>query len=181
MRSSADSAARLRGASVGTASGAVSIAAHALGGGAVAVGSASIALLVAACATTGVVVAAVRGGLVRLMLLLAGGQAIGHVMLGMAGAHRHGVGVGSLMLGAHLVAIPVAALLIRGAEVALGRVSARVRQVAVALVRWCTADSVMCVVRPVESAAVVQWVHCSDLRWRGPPCGEIGSVHPVLV
>ncbi|MFI5780857.1 hypothetical protein [Nocardia sp. NPDC051570] len=180
MRSSADSAARLRGASVGAASGAVSIAAHGFGGGPVAVGSASLTLLMAACALIGVVVATGRGGLGLLVISLAGGQVIGHAALAVSGPHRHGSAMSPAMLGAHLVAIAVGALVIRGAEVALGRVSARMRRIVVALVRWFTVERRGRIVCVSAVRVVVQRVHCVGLRWRGPPWVFVSSHHPVI-
>ncbi|GAB2697178.1 hypothetical protein GCM10027089_18620 [Nocardia thraciensis] len=123
----------MRGASVGAASGGVSIAAHALGGGTIALGSTALALLVTACTLTGVLVAAAGTGLPRLMLMLAAGQAIGHAALSMSPEHCHPAMFNSAMVTAHLVAIPVGALLVRGAEIALGRVLSSVRRAVIAL------------------------------------------------
>lgn len=123
MRTSAEATARLRGAFVGSVSGAVSIAAHALGGGDVSPGQSSIAMLIAACTVVGVVVGARRArfGVAEVMVLLAIGQAVGHVALTMSPGHHHSTGMTSIMGAAHLAAIPVGALLIRGAEIAFGR------------------------------------------------------------
>ncbi|MFI9503232.1 hypothetical protein [Nocardia sp. NPDC052566] len=133
MRNPMTSTARLRGAFVGSASGAVSVAAHALGGGVVSPTQSSVALLLVACGLVGFAVASIRPrhGLVEMMAMLAVGQAFGHTALAL-GHHHHG-GITAIMLGAHLVAIPAGAVLIRGAEVAIGRAVSSVRQVVRAL------------------------------------------------
>ncbi|WP_280374137.1 hypothetical protein [Nocardia wallacei] len=172
MRSTMDPAARLRGASVGAASGAVSVAAHALGGGAVPVDSAAVPLLVAACALTGVLVASVGTGLARLMVLLGAGQAVGHAALSVAPEHCHRPGFAPAMLVAHLVAIPVGALLIRGAEVALGRVLSRVRRLVVALGAVpAVAAAVWRVVEGVRVVSARRLLWSSGVGRRGPPRG----------
>ncbi|WP_225728011.1 MULTISPECIES: hypothetical protein [unclassified Nocardia] len=135
MRKPTDAMARARGAFVGCASGAVSIAAHALAGGSVAVGQSGLALLIAACAAVGYAVAAMRNryGIAEVMALLAGGQAIGHTALSVAPEHHHGGGANQVMLAAHLVAIPLGAILIRGAERAIARLAGGVRRAVAAL------------------------------------------------
>ncbi|MEU7765839.1 hypothetical protein AB0B25_12025 [Nocardia sp. NPDC049190] len=121
MRDPADVAARLRGAFVGSMSGAVSVAAHALGGGAVCPGASSTALLIVVCAAAGVLVATrrKRAGLGAVMVMLAVGQTLTHVALTLSAGHQHGREAPAVMLGAHLAAVPVGALLIRAAEHAL--------------------------------------------------------------
>ncbi|MEU8897399.1 hypothetical protein [Nocardia sp. NPDC048505] len=135
MRQPAEVAARLRGALVGSASGAVSIAAHALGGGMVSPGDSSIVLLLGACAVVGVVVGALRErtGFAELVLLLAAGQAIGHTALTLAPCHQPGSHADGPMLLAHVLAIPLGALLIRAAEAGLARAASSVRCVVHAL------------------------------------------------
>ncbi|WP_433654135.1 hypothetical protein ACQPW1_25990 [Nocardia sp. CA-128927] len=138
MRTSAEATARLRGAFVGSASGAVSIAAHALGGGTVSPGQSSTGLLIAACTIVGVVVGTRRArfGVSEVMVLLAIGQAAGHVALTMSPGHHHSTGMTSVMVAAHLAAIPIGAVLIRGAEIALVRaISAADRAVRVLATR----------------------------------------------
>ncbi|NEW37397.1 hypothetical protein GV794_24405 [Nocardia cyriacigeorgica] len=128
----------MRGAFVGSASGAVSIAAHALGGGVVTPGSPSVTLLLGACALIGMVARAlpVRPGSAQVMLLLTAGQAIGHLALTAAPGHHHGSGSAAIMLVAHLLAIPVGAVLIHGAEQAARRAVSSVHRAVAAL---CTA------------------------------------------
>ncbi|MBF6543134.1 hypothetical protein [Nocardia brasiliensis] len=134
MRNPVASMARVRGAFVGSASGAVSIAAHAVGGGTVSSTQSPIVLLIAACAGFGVLVGVRRNryGVAEIMVLLAIGQAVGHLALTVAPGHQHSAGMSSVMLGAHLAAIPFGAALIRGAELAVVRaVSAANRAVRV--------------------------------------------------
>ncbi|MFQ6392591.1 hypothetical protein ACLMAJ_04005 [Nocardia sp. KC 131] len=121
MRTPTKAAARLRGAFVGSTSGAVSIAAHALGGGTVSSDQPSLALLLAACALVGAVVASmrVRHAVVEVMTMLAIGQTIGHLALSLSPGHHHNTPTGATMLITHLIAIPVGALLIHGAERAI--------------------------------------------------------------
>ncbi|MFD0000616.1 hypothetical protein [Nocardia sp. NPDC127526] len=134
MPSPTDHTARLRGAGVGAASGAVAIFAHALGGGTTTPDGSSMALLVAACALIGVVVGSVRprGGVAALMGMLTVGQAIGHVALSVSPTHHHH-SVTPLMLAAHLVAIPVGAMLISAAEAGVRRAITSLRRFIVAL------------------------------------------------
>ncbi|MGV9818724.1 hypothetical protein [Nocardia xishanensis] len=130
MRKPVKGATRLRGAFVGSASGTVSIAAHALGGGVISPEQSSVALLIGACAAVGVLVGSLRtrAGLLQLMGLLAVGQGIGHTALTLSPGHHHGAHATALMLLAHLAAIPMGALLIRGAEAAVGRAASSVRR-----------------------------------------------------
>ncbi len=112
----------LRGAFVGSGSGAVAAAAHAMGGGVVAPGGPATAALLAVCCLVGVLVEAVpqRPGFGRLLLVLALGQAAGHSALTHAPEQHHGAHSSAVMLAAHLVAIPLGAVLIGAAERAAG-------------------------------------------------------------
>ncbi|WP_280430317.1 hypothetical protein [Nocardia brasiliensis] len=123
MRNPVASMARVRGAFVGSASGAVSIAAHAVGGGTVSATQSPLVLLIAACTGVGVLVGVRRNryGVAEIMGLLAIGQAVGHLALTAAPGHQHSAGMSAVMLGAHLAAIPLGAALIRGAELAVVR------------------------------------------------------------
>ncbi|WP_040779413.1 hypothetical protein [Nocardia pneumoniae] len=127
MRNPADVATRLRGAFVGSAAGAVSIAAHALGGGAMSPGAAPIAVLILACAAVGVLVGARphRRGLGEITAMLAIGQTVAHLALTLSAAHQHDAS--SVMLGAHLAAIPIGALLIHAAERAVLQAASDIR------------------------------------------------------
>ncbi|WP_040871958.1 hypothetical protein [Nocardia exalbida] len=122
-------AARMRGAFVGSAAGAVSIAAHALGGGALSPGAAPIALLIAACAAVGVLAGTrpQRRGPGEIMATLAVGQAVAHVASTLSAGHHHHAGTTSAMLSTHLAAVPLGALLIRAAEQGVLRAVSEVR------------------------------------------------------
>lgn len=170
MRSSTDPTAQLRGACVGAASGAVSIGAHALGGGPVSLTSASVVLLVAVCTLTGTVVATMRPGPARLLPMLAVGQAIGHVALAIAPDHCHGQLLTLPMLAAHGLAVPVGALLIRGAEAALRRVYASVLRIIVALIATVVAPQSHSPASPaVPSIPLRRLLISSGIGRRGPP------------
>ncbi|WP_457215798.1 hypothetical protein [Nocardia gipuzkoensis] len=129
MRNPTVMAARLRGAFVGSAAGAVSIAAHALGGGAMSAGTSPIATLIAVCAAVGVFVGARphRHGLGEIMVTLAIAQAVAHLASTLPTAHHHDAGATSVMLGTHLAAVPLGALLIRTAEQAVLRAASEMR------------------------------------------------------
>ncbi|WP_406277869.1 hypothetical protein OH799_09015 [Nocardia sp. NBC_00881] len=132
MRNPIDVAARLRGAFVGSTSGAVSIAAHALGGGAISPGAPSTALLIAACIAVGVLVAARpnRRGPGEVMAMLAIGQTVAHIALTLSAGHQHDASTPTVMLGAHLAAVPVGALLIRAVEHTVLRAASDMRRTA---------------------------------------------------
>ncbi|WP_454196470.1 hypothetical protein [Nocardia sp. Marseille-Q1738] len=129
MRNPAKVATRLRGAFVGSAAGAVSIAAHALGGGAMSPGASPIAVLIVACAAVGVLVGARphRRGLGEITAMLAIGQTVAHLALTLSAGHQHDATTSSVMLGAHLAAIPIGALLIHAAERAASRAASDIQ------------------------------------------------------
>jgi len=132
-------AAATRGALVGSAAGAVSLAAHPLGGGAVHLSQSALVPLIGVCAAVGVVAGSRRGrvGRVELVALLAAGQAIGHLALTVG--HPHSTHPTPAMLFAHLVAMLCAALLIRVAETGLLAAASSVRRAMAALIdapRW---------------------------------------------
>lgn len=102
--------AHLRGGFVGGTSGAVSIAAHAAGGGATPGQSSAVLLLLAAVAI-GAVAAGTR---LPVIAVLAAGQILGHIALAPEFEHMHAPS--PAMVAAHLAAVGVAALLITGAE-----------------------------------------------------------------
>lgn len=112
-------AAQLRGAFVGSASGAVSVAGHALGGGHASLGSSALALLLVACAAVGTAAASLSGTrhpLITLLATLAAGQVVGHTALVAASTNEHAGSLSWPMLGAHAGAVVISALLIRAAE-----------------------------------------------------------------
>ncbi|MFC9898417.1 hypothetical protein ACFVMC_32400 [Nocardia sp. NPDC127579] len=162
-----------RGAFVGAASGAVSIAAHAIGGGVVAPGDASVAMLVGACALIGVVVGVLsrgRSGLGGLALQLIAGQAVGHTALTLGPGHTHGSHAEARMLVAHMVAIPVGALLIRAAETALAAAAAGVRGIVRVLsTRPTAAQPVRSISTGAPARIARRLLLSSGLGTRGPP------------
>ncbi|WP_433605959.1 hypothetical protein [Prescottella agglutinans] len=134
MNSRADAVAQLRGMFVGSLSGAISVAAHGLGGGNAAPSEEAIVLLVAAAAVVGAAVASLRSRCNPLLLLvavLAAGQGIGHVTLTLASDHAHGLNLPPQMIAAHAAATAVGAALVRAAEIALLGVIASVVHVVV--------------------------------------------------
>ncbi|NNH69196.1 hypothetical protein HLB23_04815 [Nocardia uniformis] len=167
----------MRGVAVGTASGAVAVAAHGLGGGAVAPTGAALALLLATCALIGVVVATVRprGGLLSTMAMLAVGQSIGHEALSM-GPQHHQHGVGTAMLAAHLVAVPVGAVLIRAAEIGVRRAVTSVRRFLVVLGLEPLPPHRPTPVPVHQRAVALRLLVSSGSGLRGPPCPQNPSL-----
>ncbi|WP_084510687.1 hypothetical protein [Nocardia lijiangensis] len=115
--------ARLRGGSAGAISGTVSIAAHGWASGGMAPDSTTLALLTAASAVVGALVAGLaplRDTAAGLITALVGGQLLGHVAMGFSSGHLHhgDAQLTPQMLAAHIVAACVAAVVIRGAEAA---------------------------------------------------------------
>jgi hypothetical protein len=138
-------AARLRGAAAGLLTAALAIAAHGAGSGAPPTGAAT-AVLVVLAATVGALAATIaRAAEARvLVVLLAAGQLLGHVMLSGVG-HTHGSSTsppGAAMLAAHLAAIAAGAVLIAAGDRLCRVVSRAVRA------------AVRAVVPPVMSAPV---------------------------
>ncbi|MFD4439819.1 hypothetical protein ACFWPK_08575 [Nocardia sp. NPDC058519] len=180
MGSPTDHTARLRGAAVGSASGAVAVLAHGLGGASAVPTGSALTLLFAACALIGVVVTALPRGnsAVSTMVVLAVGQGIGHTALTLGHTQHHTVSAAMLL--AHLVAIPAGATAIRAAEVGVRRAITSVRRLAVVLAgvpgpaarrgRLPRAD---------ERAVLRQLLLRPGIGLRGPP--RVGStvVHPV--
>jgi hypothetical protein len=162
-------AARLRGTAVGLLTAALAVAAHGAAGGAPA--GAGIALLgVLAITAGGLAATLARATDVRVLLcLLAAGQLVGHLMLGIAG-HSHGGPVSSAppMLVAHALAVVVGAVLIaagdrlcravsRAVETAVRPISAAVP--AGPMVVWSDAH------QPMRSALLL----AASMSHRGPP------------
>jgi hypothetical protein len=102
--------AHVRAGFVGGSSAAVSIAAHAVAGGA-APGQSSVALLLAVASVVGVTAAGTR---LPVIAVLTVGQILGHLALALESGHMH---VPSpTMVAAHIAAVGVSAVLIIGAE-----------------------------------------------------------------
>lgn len=115
--------ARVRGGSAGAISGTISVAAHGWASGGMSLGSTTLALLVAAAAVVGALVAGLaplRDTSVGLVTALVAGQLLGHLTMGFSSGHLHhgDAQLTPAMLSAHLLAAVVAAIVIRGAEAA---------------------------------------------------------------
>lgn len=181
MRAPTDHTARLRGAAVGAASGAVAVLAHGLGGATALPSGSSATVLLAACGLIGVVVSALPRGNTALstMSVLALGQIVGHTALSL-GHTQHQHTFSAAMLLAHLVAIPVGAIAIRAAEVGLRRAITSVRRLARVL-----ADAPSPAARPGptpladERALLRQLLLRPGIGLRGPPAVGRLSFPPV--
>ncbi|UGT53214.1 hypothetical protein [Nocardia asteroides] len=181
MRSPTDHTARLRGAAVGAASGAVAVLAHGLGGASALPSGSSATLLLAACALIGVVVSALPRGTTALstMTVLALGQVVGHTALSLGHAQHQHIFSAAMLL-AHLVAIPVGALAIRAAEVGVRRAITSVRRLA----RVLGGGPSLCVrsvAAPLvdERAVLRQLLPRPGIGVRGPPTTGVTFLHPV--
>ncbi len=160
----------LRGSVVGAASGAISVAAHGVGGGAMPSESALVALL-AVCAAFGGAAARIptAGGRLRalpLVGLLAAGQAIGHTTLSVTIGHAHGLTLP--MLAAHIAAIGVTSVLLAGVERAWHAALSLVARIVAILVAGVTVDPVR-VIAPAYRPRLVRRLNFPALDTRGPP------------
>ncbi|MFJ2835238.1 hypothetical protein ACIO52_07715 [Nocardia sp. NPDC087230] len=181
MRSPRDHTARLRGAAVGAASGAVAVLAHGLGGASSVPGGSSVALLLAACALIGVITSALPRGNTPLatMAVLAVGQGVGHAALSLGHAQHHHA-FSAAMLVAHLVAIPVGALAIRAAEVGVRRAITSVRRLVLALDGPPAPSARPCPLpRADERALARHLLRRPGIGLRGPPAAGRTALHPV--
>ena len=114
---------QVRGALVGACSAAVTVGAHGVGGGAVPQGAALLSAVLA-CAVVGAALAGLRiesrrGRLAGVAGALVAAQALGHLMLAVAGgAHQHGAHLGPTpaMVAAHLGAAALLAVAITSVE-----------------------------------------------------------------
>ncbi|MFF0498809.1 hypothetical protein ACFYU5_20555 [Nocardia aobensis] len=164
--------ARLRGASAGSVSGALSIAAHGWAAGGMPVQSSTLMLLVAASTAVGALVAGLaplRTTAVGLVTALWGGQLIGHLVMSADMAQMHDMPLWTpAMLGAHLVGAVCAAVVILGAEAAyrIGTAVARVLPVPVSL----PAIDESILPRSVHRDRVILRIFPTEtFRTRGPP------------
>ncbi|MEU7139896.1 hypothetical protein ABZ942_10655 [Nocardia sp. NPDC046473] len=115
--------ARVRGGSAGAISGTISVAAHGWASGGMVPDGTTLALLVAAAAIIGALVAGLaplRDTSVGLVTALVAGQLLGHLTMGFSSGHMHhgDAQLTPAMLSAHLIAAVAAAIVIRGAEAA---------------------------------------------------------------
>ncbi|MCU1643882.1 MAG: hypothetical protein JWN03_4157 [Nocardia sp.] len=181
MQLPTDHTARLRGAAVGAASGAVALGAHGLGGGNATPEGSSLALLFAACGLIGVVVASLRPryGLISLMGMLAAGQAIGHIALSTSPEHHHHA-ASPIMLIAHLVAIPFGAMVIRAAEAGMRRAVTSVRRFMVVLgIAPVPPAHRARTTTPDDRAVLRRLLVSPGIGRRGPPEFAFPFLHPV--
>ncbi|WP_280273957.1 hypothetical protein [Nocardia wallacei] len=165
--------ARLRGGSAGSVSGALSVAAHGWASGGMPVGTATVALLVAACTVVGALVAGLRPlrhTRSALAAALVGGQLLGHAVLsfGMAGM-SHGESMWTpVMLCAHIAAALCAAVVIHAAEAAY-RIGTALSRVLPKLLRSPVIAGPR-LLRTAHRDRVILRVFAADaFRTRGPP------------
>lgn len=158
-----DLRAHLRGGVVGGTSGAVSIAAHAAGGGA-APGQSVVTVLLAAVVAIGALAAATR---IPVGVILVIGQIAGHFVLSLDSGHLHVPGVA--MLAAHASAVVVASWLIRAADRGYGLVCAAVDRLLPVFYR--PAPVRVAPTRPVTRVPRVRrtLLPSAGLGTRGPP------------
>ncbi|WP_324198755.1 hypothetical protein [Nocardia amamiensis] len=115
--------ARVRGGSAGAISGAISVAAHGWASGGMPPDSTTLALLAAASAVVGALVAGLaplRESSAGLVAALVAGQLLGHFTMGISSGHVHhgDAQLTPTMLTTHLFAALAASIVIRGAEAA---------------------------------------------------------------
>jgi hypothetical protein len=162
-------AARLRGLATASVTATLVAAAHAAAGGGLPSGGA-VAELVVLATVIGAVAYTVRAGTGALLALLATGQLLGHLLLGVVG-HSHSAHVGppaAAMLAAHVAAVGLGALLISAGERLCAAVSRTVR--AAQLVPAELPSAAMAVVRrfadqPMRSSLLL----AASMSHRGPP------------
>lgn len=165
--------AQVRGAAVGSVSGAVSIAAHGVAGGGMPPSQSAVVLLLAACAGVGAAVAAVtvrdRNWLFLLAALTAG-QVVGHTTLTVVDDHAHGLELSPAMIAAHLAAVAVSAAVVRAVEGACLHVLGAFTRVMLVLVSVPPAQTVVWSATPVYRATLSLWLLAGAAAGtRGPP------------
>lgn len=166
--------AQLRGASAGSISGAISVAAHGWASGGMVPGSTAIALLVAMSAVIGALVGGLRplgDTATGLIAALIAGQLLGHLTMGWSSGHlQHGDSqLTPGMLAAHTLAAVIAAVLIRGAEAGC-RVAAAVLSRVLPLRYHPPAVSGPAPLRRTHRDRVILRILAAEaLRTRGPP------------
>ncbi|WP_338079969.1 hypothetical protein [Antrihabitans stalactiti] len=163
-------AARLRGGFVGACSGAITIAAHGLGGGETPSENALVLLLVT-CAAVGVWAgsAAASGRLPVLVLQLCAGQAIGHIAITIAAEHSHDLLPSTSMLAAHCAAALVCGALIFSAERLYRVTASTLRQVVVVLAPLVVDEAPLPALPAYRPDVVLRLLVSSGLGTRGPP------------
>lgn len=173
MDSRTEVLAQLRGAAVGSLSGAVGIAAHGLAGGGLPPSESALVLLLAVCAVVGATVSTLpirdRDTLVLIAALTAG-QVPGHLTLTFVDEHAHGLELSVPMLAAHVAAVAVCAGIVRGCEWSCLQLwSATVRVVLAALTLPPAPTDIWSVI-PAYRATVLLWLLISaGAGTRAPP------------
>lgn len=162
-------AARLRGIAAGLLTAALGVAAHGAADGAAPAGSTVVLLVVLAATIGGLAATSCKTADVPVLLgLLAGGQLLGHLMLGAAG-HSHGAPTSPApaMLIAHVLAVVAGAFLIAAGDRLCGVVS-RVLEVATRSVARPIPTTLVFVAdadQPLRSALLL----AASVSHRGPP------------
>ncbi|BBW99800.1 hypothetical protein BST36_26605 [Mycolicibacterium moriokaense] len=166
----AGSVARVRGVATGLLTAALALAAHGAGGGALPTGAAT-ALLAILAATAGAVATSIpRAGTPRiLLLLLAIGQLLGHLLLSVVGHHHTGAAAppAAMMLAAHVVAIVTGAVLI-GVGEHLWRALSRAVRTVVRIV-CAVAVRAITVARRADQPLRAALLLAASVSHRGPP------------
>jgi len=166
--------ARVRGAAVGSLSGAVSIAAHGMAGGGMPPSQPAVVLLLAACAGVGAAVVAVGArsnwNAMFLLAVLTVGQLVGHTTLTLVGDHAQSPGLSASMIAAHLVALGVSVALVRGVECACLYVLAAFTRVALVIFVPPPIDIGVWSATPIYRAKLSLWLLVGAAAGtRGPP------------
>lgn len=158
----------LRGGAAGLVTAALSLAAHATGGGHLAVGPGMVGLLLVGVTVGAVATATPRARNVGPMaLLLSAGQLVGHAVLAVGHPHAAAATHGP-MLTAHVGAVLVGALLINAGERLcrlLGRVVRRTAVPAEATVSD-TPERVLCA---ADQPLFAELLLATSMSHRGPP------------
>ncbi|MFC9786658.1 hypothetical protein [Rhodococcus sp. NPDC127528] len=163
--------ARMRGGFVGSLSAAVSVAAHAMGGGSAPTES-SVVLLVLGCAAVGAVVASARA--TRTVPVLAGaltlGQVVGHTALALGAVHHHGPQLSPGMVVMHALAVVVAAGLIRAGERGLALAVSALHRILPVLFAAFPVTTPVVVGVPAYRPRLARWLLVgARVGTRGPP------------
>ncbi len=170
--------ARVRGGSAGAISGAVSVAAHGWASGGMLPDTTALALLAAASAVIGALVAGsapLRDTSAGLVAALVAGQLLGHFTMGLDSGHLHhgDAQLTPAMLVAHVCAAVAAAIVIRGAEAAY-RIGTAVLCRVLPLRHTLPAVADRAPLRTVHRDRVVLRVFAAEaLRTRAPPLAVV--------
>jgi hypothetical protein len=162
-------AARLRGLGTAAVTATLAASAHAAAGGGLPSGAA-VAELVVLAAALGAIAFTVRAGTGALLALLAAGQLLGHLLLGVGG-HDHSAHAGPpaiAMLTAHLAAVIIGAFLIAAGEHLCAAVSRAVRTAETGPAQLpCAATAI--VRRGADQPMRSSLLLAASMSHRGPP------------